>query len=477
MNVLTRGVRNAFRNTIRTASIVIILGLSIGLALAMLVARASVQDKITEVKSTIGNVITITPAGAQGFQGGGEPLKTEQLQKVADVANITKVLQTLSDRLTSDNSSLQSAIEPGSLGQRNADNSGVGFMAAPQFEIRSEGGSEPDIVRTFSPPVLVTGANDLSDLAVYNADSVTYTSGKAFDASKDEDVAVVGKSLAEKNSLQVGSTFTAYGKNIKVVGIYDAGNMFANGNLIMPLAALQRLSDQAGSVTSATATVNSIENVDAAVSKVESILGDTADIASSKDTAVQAVEPLESVANISLFSLIGALVAGAVIILLTMIMIVRERRREIGVFKAIGASNTKVVLQFVGESVTLTLLGMVAGVIIGAAAAGPVTELLVNNSTSTTNASTAVPGGPQTVQIGPGVGSSPAGGRGSRLQFSGFRNLGNNTLTNVRNVQTSVGTEIIAYGFGAAIIIAVVGSALPAFFIAKIRPAEVMRAE
>jgi ABC-type antimicrobial peptide transport system permease subunit len=40
-----------------------------------------------------------------------------------------------------------------------------------------------------------------------------------------------------------------------------------------------------------------------------------------------------------------------------------------------------------------------------------------------------------------------------------------------------VGWSIVAYGFGTAMVIAVIGSALPAFFIAKIRPAEVMRAE
>ena len=50
MNVFSRGVRNAFRNNIRTFSIVIILGLSIGLSLAMLVARASVQDKLNQSK-------------------------------------------------------------------------------------------------------------------------------------------------------------------------------------------------------------------------------------------------------------------------------------------------------------------------------------------------------------------------------------------------------------------------------------------
>ena len=86
MNAFTRGVRNAFRNVIRTISIVIILGLSVGLALTMLIARQTVQDKITSVKSTIGNTISISPAEARGFQGGGEPLTSDELKKVSATA-------------------------------------------------------------------------------------------------------------------------------------------------------------------------------------------------------------------------------------------------------------------------------------------------------------------------------------------------------------------------------------------------------
>lgn len=462
MNVASRGIRNAFRNSIRTFSIVVILGLSVGLALTMLIARQAVEDKIQSVKTSIGNTVSISPAGVQGFQGGGEPLTVDQLSKVKTTDHVTGITQSLNDRLTSDNSDLESAIDAGTLGNRQAGNSGVGFQQGPPPQGLGGGtGQQGDVTRTFTPPVTVTGTDNVSAASTYGGDTVTFTSGEAFDPTKDENVAVVGKALAEKNSLSVGSTFKAYETDIKVVGIYDTGNTFANGGVIMPLAALQRLSDQANAVTSATATVDSVDNIDTAVSAIKTELGDKADVTNNQENAKQTIEPLENVKSISVYSLVGALVAGAVIILLTMMMIVRERRREIGVMKAIGSSNAKTMFQFISESITLTILGLIVGLIIGVAAASPVTKVLVNNSTSSSQQTPGMPG----------QGGARPGGAG------GFRGFGNNSLTNARNIQASVGWDILLYGVGAAVFIAVIGSALPAYFISRVRPSEVMRAD
>jgi putative ABC transport system permease protein len=71
MNVVSRGMRNAFRSPLRTGAIVLMLAISIGLILSMLVARSSVNNKINEVKATAGTSVTISPAGVMGFAGGG----------------------------------------------------------------------------------------------------------------------------------------------------------------------------------------------------------------------------------------------------------------------------------------------------------------------------------------------------------------------------------------------------------------------
>ncbi len=448
MNVVTRGIKNAFRNGIRTFSIVIILGLSIGLALSMMIARTAVEQKIASVKSNIGNTITVNPAGAQGFEGGGTPLTTSQISSLTGITHVSSVTSTLSDRLTTSDTNLQSAIDAGTLGRRFAGNSGV----APSFPGQS---SNTTTTRSFTPPIRVTGADNLSSASVYGGSSVTIKSGTPFDPTKDQNVAMIGSGLATKNNLSVGSTFTAYSTPITVVAIYDTGTQFADNTVVMPLSTLQRLSGQAGNVTAATVTVDSIDNMDSTVAAIKAKLGSAADVTSDQTAAANAVAPLENVKTIAVYSLVAALIAGAVIILLTMVMIVRERRREIGVMKAIGSSNTKTMVQFMVESITLTVLGLVVGLGIAVAASAPITNALVTTSTSTSSQQ----GGP---------------GRGFARQFGAVAGVAKASL---RTVQTSVGWDTLAEGVGAALIIAIVGSAVPAYFISRVRPSEVMRAE
>lgn len=436
MSFIARGAKNAFRNPVRTGSIVVILGLSVGLAITMLLARQAVDSRINSVKSSIGNTINVSPAGAQGFEGGGEPLTSGQVTKITQTAHVTSVVSQLQARLATTDTSLVSAIDAGSLGRRN----------------RSGGGAGPG--GNFTPPVTATGTTDATSS---QGTAVKLTSGSTIDAASNDNIALIGAALATKNNLAVGSTFTAFGTPVTVKGIYDTGTRFGGNTVLFPLATLQRLSSQPGDVTSATVKVDSITNVSAATAAIKSSLGDAADVTSAQDTSQQALQPLENIRGITLFSLIGALVAGGIITFLTMLMIVRERRREIGVFKAIGASNYKIVTQFVSEALVLTLLGSVVGVIAGALISNSVVNVLVSANTAT-------------AQTGGFGGGGTRGGGFGRALLGGGQNI-------INNIHTAIGFDILLYGLLGAVIIAVLGSAIPAFLIAKVRPAEVMRGE
>jgi putative ABC transport system permease protein len=245
--------------------------------------------------------------------------------------------------------------------------------------------------------------------------------------------------------------------------------------VILSLPALQRLSGQGDVVSDASATVDSVDNLASTTSAVKKTLGSNADIQNSQTEADNAVKPLQNVKQISLVSLIGAVIAGSIIIFLVMLMVVRERRREIGILKAIGASNTKVMWHFVVESITLTILAAFVGIIIGAAAAGPITNTLVDNATNSSNAvdGSGVVNGPPGAQVrnvGNGEGASKAGFVARGRGVGAIR-------ANITNIHAAVGWSIILYGLAAAVAIALIGSALASYLIAKVRPAEVMRTE
>lgn len=79
----------------------------------------------------------------------------------------------------------------------------------------------------------------------------------------------------------------------------------------------------------------------------------------------QIKQPLAIFTSIIYAVALISLLVGGLSVVNTMTMSVSERTREIGVRKAIGASNGQIMIQFIGESAIIGLLGGLAGLALG----------------------------------------------------------------------------------------------------------------
>jgi len=185
-------------------------------------------------------------------------------------------------------------------------------------------------------------------------------------AGEHERVILVGAIAAEVLKKKVGDKAQIDTETFEVCGIFTSESMSENGSVVMPLGSLQDL-------TSRDNLVNFINmKVDPAMSADE--------LRKLRDTIAQRLPGFQSFdasevgkANIgvqatkamSVATSLIAIVVGAVGIMNTVLMSVFERLHEIGILLAIGWRRRRIVSMILLESVTLSLIGGIAGTVAG----------------------------------------------------------------------------------------------------------------
>ena len=200
-------------------------------------------------------------------------------------------------------------------------------------------------------------------------------------------VAVLGSTTADDLGLDqssIGSTITVGGIRFEVVGILQAkgGTSVTSGDdqILIPVSTLKRYFTGSSStgVRSIGVSVAAADQMEAVKSEITALLeerhGITADASDDFSVAdqTQLLETATSVYELLTVLLAGvasiSLVVGGIGIMNIMLVSVRERTREIGIRKAIGAKNRDILLQFLVEALVLSLLGGLIGIVVGLAA-------------------------------------------------------------------------------------------------------------
>ena len=453
MDTIIRGMRNVLRNPVRLLMVVLLLGASLMLVAAMVSLNGSAQQQLANVHKEVGTAITInyvtndsqatsSNTGSQGQTTGGpggggrgfftQPTSTPipnstitTVQKLAGVASVESSL-----RRTDTDSTLKTS------------------------SVQSPSG------RSFSIPPTVNGiSTDAAHFTLAGGSTPTLQSGRSFQASDaNSDVAMMSQSLATTNNLQVGSTFTLKGKTFSIIGLYTTDQTFANSSLVVPMTVMQSIFAVNG-VDSITAYAQSYEQVNTVATRLRNTLGKAFDVVTEASTYASTINALNTAQNSIQLALIVSIITATLVIIFAVFITVHERTSEIGALKAIGASHWQVICQFWGEVLALSAAAAVIAVAL-LATLGPVISQAFNVSMPAATTTTTARGG-----FGGG-------------QFGAGRNLFASQAPQLSNVHLSSATLnpqtlLIIVGLGMGL--AVLTSVIPSWYVAHIKPAEVLR--
>ncbi|MEK7632153.1 MAG: ABC transporter permease [Patescibacteria group bacterium] len=276
---------------------------------------------------------------------------------------------------------------------------------------------------SFGPPPMIEGMDLTSDYRNRNWQTMDMKAGRMIAKGDADSMIAVGYSIAADKKLNVDDEFTIRGRKFTVVGIMDQTLTGPDQYIFMPITAARELliasnpflkslkdrADEAGKITDGDlaklpeATRKQI--VEAQAFRLDDVTqmaavswedGQDPDVVSNRikdqfknDVLVlsptklgETIDKASAIFNaVILGSAMIALVVGGFSIINTMIMSISERKREIGIKKALGASNRSIALDYTLEAGVIGIIGGIIGLGIGT-----LTILIINSKTAASGA-------------------------------------------------------------------------------------------
>jgi len=188
--------------------------------------------------------------------------------------------------------------------------------------------------------------------------------------------AIVGDSIAYDSfdkELRIGDTIDVEGQGFKIIGIQKPSTM-TDSSIRIPLEVAREIYDSPEEISGIFVLTSEGEEPAMVADRLKRGLRrfrnlDEGEEDFSVSTAEQTIAQLNTILSLVTIFLSGiaaiSLVVGGIGIMNTMYTTVLERTREIGIMKAIGATNRNILFLFLIESGILGLAGGIVGIMLG----------------------------------------------------------------------------------------------------------------
>ena len=310
-------------------SFLTMLGIIIGV-MALVVLVSLVSGATNSVQNTISNIstdlITVTVNEDEG-----RPIKTSDLEEFAEDDTVGSIAPVAQTSLT---------VKSGSTSE------------------------SATVYGTTAPYADISGLSLAQGRFIYTLDNDNHSN-----------VAVISSDIATEilgTPNAVGSEIKLNGSSFTVIGVLEDDDSSSDSvyTAYIPYNSLIRQSSSVDTdITSF--VVSAADGVDISVTeanieqKLLSRFGDEDDYSIMNQAEI--AEAMESVTNVLAILLGGiaaiSLLVGGIGIMNIMLVSVTERTREIGIRKAIGATRSVIMLQFLIESLVVTLMGCAIGIV------------------------------------------------------------------------------------------------------------------
>ncbi len=217
----------------------------------------------------------------------------------------------------------------------------------------------------------------------------------------DEDefrkVAVIGKRvrpiLFKDETEVIGKFIKIQGISFKVVGIYessepDSGDQNQSISIFLPNATLRKTFNQMDRFNELLIQPGAHQNTQELETEIKKIIYERQKIHpddkgvlnthNSEQEYLQNKNLVDGIIGFSWMVAIGTIIAGVIGVGNIMLVVVKERTREIGLRKALGATPANISLMIVHESLVITLIAGYAGLVAGVALLEAVKAIMIN---------------------------------------------------------------------------------------------------